>query len=398
MDSVTAWCKSHVQSQTMGSFWNPFSAYCVACLFVVLVYSLGFSDLYPDLSASMLVFLFFSVITAALLSWSVAGLPLHPVSASFQFGKNWLLAGIFLAGFAAEFAYFGGIPLLQGVSGVGVDYVSFGIPTFHVFLIGTSSFYAVYWWDCYLISKDRRFLAISSIAVLASLLMLSRGGVLIHLVAFAFAYGNRRGFRRKALLGTLLGIGIILGFGYLGEVRMGSRAEEFILKVGGANDKFLNSKLPDSTFWFYLYASSPLANFQYSELHKTTDATQWIGVVVDGLPDFISKYFITQDEVEAIAPLRITNELTVGTAYARPILTLGWPGPYALHILFLAFGYCTIRLSRNSDCYSAILALLCAQGSLMFFDNMLTFSGSLTPILVGLAIIFVQRLGLREGA
>jgi hypothetical protein len=326
----------------------------------------------------------------------VSGIPLNHEAITFKFTKDWMLASVFIAGFAAEFAYFGGVPLLQGLSGAGVDYVGFGIPTFHVFLSGISSFYCVYWWDCYLRSKDIRFLLIASIAVIASLMMLSRGAVLIHIVAFLFAYGNRRGFRHRAILIGGLAAAIVFGFGYLGQIRVASTtAENFILMIGGANERFLNSKLPDTTFWFYLYVSSPLANFQYSELHRTPDVIQWIGLVVDGLPDFVSKYFISQDDLEAIAPLRIAKELTVGTAYARPILTLGWAGPYALHSMFLIFSYCTIQLSRKSTFYAAVLALLCAQGSLMFFDNMLTFAGALTPILVGLVLVFTQRLRLR---
>jgi hypothetical protein len=369
------------------SFWNPYTVYCAAFLLVVLTYSLQFSSLYPDLTPSVIVFLVFCFVSSGLLAVVVSRIPLTDLgSVKFQI-RDWLLAAAFIAGFALEFLAFGSIPLLQGLSGTYVDYTTFGIPTFHVVLEGVCSFYSVFWWDSFLVSKKIRFLLVASISVVTSLLMLSRGGALIHIFAFTFAYGNRIGLRRGALLlGTLL-VGIVLGFGYLGEVRMGSQGENFILKIGGANERFLSANLPDSTFWFYLYVSSPLANFQYTDLIASGHVPPWMGIVADFTPDFVSKHFISTDEFSAIAPLRVAKELTVATAYARSRLTLGWAGPYALHAMFLAFAYCGIRFCRYSKYYGSILALLCAQGALMFFDNMMTFAGALIPILVGFVFV-----------
>jgi hypothetical protein len=381
----------------MRSFWNPFTTYCGACVLVVLIYSLDFSSLYPDLSTDMAIFLAFSVISAGICLGLMYSIPLHKEPITFRGGREWMLAGFFLASYTAEFAYSGGVPLLNGLSGLRSNYMDFGIPTFHVFLVGTSAFFSVYWWDSYLVSGNRRYLLIASISVICSLLMLSRGGALINIFAFVFAYGNRKGLRRKAVLLCGLAIAIVLGFGYLGEARLSSQGANLILSIGGANEKFLSSKLPDSTFWFYIYTSSPLANFQYTELNRTSDVIQWIGVVADALPDFISKYFISPEKADAIGTMRIVYGLTVGTAYARPLLTLGWLGPYALHLLFLTFSICAMRFSRGSRYYAAVLALLCAQGGLMFFDNMLVFAGSLTPILVGLTLVAAQRVGLKRG-
>jgi hypothetical protein len=380
----------------MRSFWNPFTTYCVACAFVVLVYSLDFSSLYPDLTQDVVAFLIYSVLSAGLLSFFVAGIPIPEIRIADR--KTWecLLACFFVVGYASEFAYAGDVPLLQALSGGGADYTYFGIPTFHVLLWGISSFYSVFWWDCYLGTKYKRYLIFSSIGIVAPMLMFSRGGVLMNALACLFVYGNRRGLRRRGLLLGVCAICVALGFGYLGELRVGTRAQNLILTIGGANEKILDSQLPDPTFWFYLYVSSPLANLQYAELHRSSDALSRVGVVVDFLPDFVSKYFATVEEVSAVdRSLRISDALTAGTAYARPLVNLGWIGPYALHTIFLAFAFCATRFSRRSRYYGAILALLCAQGGLMFFDNMFVYAGSIGPILVGLALAFTGRLQLK---
>jgi hypothetical protein len=380
----------------MKSFWNPFTTYAIACIFVQLVYSIGFSFIYPPLSSDVVLFLFFSSTTAILFAFLVFRIPLTSNDGEFGRQHERLLAGFFIAGFAAEFAYFGGIPLLMLLSGTYVSYMAFGIPTFHVVLIGTSFFFSVYWWDCYLCTGSKRHLTISLFGMVATILMVSRGSFLIPFLGFIFAYGNRRGLRRKAKLFAVMFIAIIFGFGYLGEVRGGGAANGAILWIGGANDTFFNSGLPDVAFWFYLYVSSPLANFAYTALHRTSEAMQLIGFVTDFLPDFVSKHFITPEHLEEISTMRITTELTAGTAYARPLNTLGWVGPYALHAYFLAFFYLAISFARRSRYYGALLAIFSAQGCLMFFDNMLVFAGGIVPALVGLTLVFLQRLRLRS--
>jgi hypothetical protein len=215
------------------------------------------------------------------------------------------------------------------------------------------------------------------------------------LLSFVFAYGNRIGLRRRFLLLGSMALAVILGFGYLGEARVGSEARNIILTMGGANEAFAESGLPDPVFWFYLYVSSPLANLQYTELHRPLGFVQWIGVLADFTPDFVSRHVITPEQFAEIGPILVTPGLTVGTAYARPLVTLGWVGAYALHALFLLFFYFCISFARGSKFYGALLAFLSGLGCLMFFDNMLSFAGGIGPVLVGLGMVALQRIRFR---
>jgi hypothetical protein len=378
------------------SFWNPFLVYAITCAFVVLIYALRYSSLYPELTLEVGVFLMLSVMSALFMSLLVMGTPLAANRPSSGGAGEWLLAGFVVAGFAAEFVHFGGVPLFQTMSGAAVDYQGFGIPTFHVGLIGVACFFSVYWWDCYLATRAPHYVPFALIGILGSLLSLSRGLVLILLLAFVFAYGNRVGLRRRILLLGSLALGAILGFGYLGEARMGSAAQNVILAMGGANEAFAASGLPDPVFWFYIYVSSPLANLQYTDLHRPSDIVQWIGVAADFLPDFVSNHLLTPEQLHEIEPILVTPELNVGTAYARPLMAMGWMGSYALHAFFLVFFYFSISFARGSKYYGALLAFLSAAGCLMFFNNMLSFAGCIGPILIGIGLVALQRFRFRR--
>jgi hypothetical protein len=150
-------------------------------------------------------------------------------------------------------------------------------------------------------------------------------------------------------------------------------------------------------FWFYLYVSSPLANLQHSELHRTSDVIHWAGVIADFLPDFVSRHVLTQQQFDEMGPILVTPGLTVGTAYARPLVNLGWVGSYALHACFLLFYYFCISFTRGSKYYGALLAFLSALGCLMFFDNMLAFAGGIAPVFVCLGLVALQRVRLSGG-
>ena len=74
----------------MKTFWNPFATYTMACLVVVLVYALGYSSLYPELTMQVSMFLAFSVITAVLFSLLVMRTPLAENDASGAGMSDWL--------------------------------------------------------------------------------------------------------------------------------------------------------------------------------------------------------------------------------------------------------------------------------------------------------------------
>jgi hypothetical protein len=186
---------------------------------------------------------------------------------------------------------------------------------------------------------------------------------------------------------------VVWGFGVVGEIRtkaMGVDDDLIILDIGRATDLFKELPIPSSFFWFYLYASSPLANLQNTAETKSAASDTYAAFVVDFLPDFVSKRMLTEIQIESIGPSLITPQLTVATAFGRPLSSLGWFGPYLLFAYFSAFASVAIINIRSSRYGGALVSMFCAQGCLMFFDNMMVFSGAICPLLVGLSLAFLE--------
>src|SRR5689334_7734552 len=115
---------------------NPFFIYIGSFLVVLLIYSLGWSNLYPSIQPPVIIFIGATFVVAFLL-----GVCLHVTGAITYHkitGSNLVvvcLIGVWIS-YMMEFYYNGGIPLLIiARGGVGYDYRLFGIPTFHVLLV-----------------------------------------------------------------------------------------------------------------------------------------------------------------------------------------------------------------------------------------------------------------------
>lgn len=383
----------------MKLYWNPFRTYSIACSFVVLVYSLRFSDLYLPFSADLLFFLSATILLSICLSRYFSSLR-GCFDKQLPRGRHDLAIFLMLVmGFICEIAYSGGAPFYWIISGQLFDYREFGIPTFHVLLVGVNFFFAIYWWDVFLLSRKKSYFYMSILSMAWAIIIVSRGAFLISLIAFLFAYGNRIGLRRRLIALVLFAASSLWAFGYVGELRtsaMGIIEENVILRIGGANKNFADSGLPNNFFWTYLYSSSPLANLQITINNYRGQHNYLPGLALDYLPDFLSKHMVAETDMANLSPLLATPELNVSTAFARPYIAMGWIGPITFFIYYALFCCMVMLLARKSRYFPALLALLAAQGSLMFFDNMLVFSGIIGPLLVGLTLVCFERISINK--
>jgi hypothetical protein len=298
-----------------------------------------------------------------------------------------------MAVFIAELAWNRGVPLFVIATGGDASYQDFGIPVLHVAFVGFCYFYAVYWFDLYLMGEGRTFLFFSLSATSTSLLTFSRGAFVVTLLAITGVYLRRRGFSRRLLfiLAALFGAAL-WGFGLLGDIRThGASGESIILKVGDASDKFLHSNIPTEFFWPYLYTSSPLANLQLNITDRAAPDSPELYVLLELLPDFISKRLVSEETSAAFSPLLITEQLTVCTMYGRSFLLLGWVGVCITFLYFLAVCGVCLRVLKNSKYFVATTGILCSLAFLGIFDNMFILSGGILPVIVALALKLVER-------
>jgi hypothetical protein len=214
---------------------NPFVVYILTFGGVIIVYQLGWSEIYPAISVDTLAFFGLSFVLAAALALAVSS----AVAAIGTYRP--MLPGhtiiIPLVCFLADIVYTGYVPLLEMISGTSFVYTRFvGVPSVHVFAVTFGSAFATIRFADFLYERHRwrrlRYLAEAMMPIIYSLLVVYRG---------------------PALMGVLMLNGLI------GEARTGS-----LQNLGFPSREFKRSGVPESYFATYLYATGPIANFQHA--------------------------------------------------------------------------------------------------------------------------------------
>jgi hypothetical protein len=375
------------------SLTNPFAGYAAGFGISVAVYSLGYSDLYPPLQTSLKWFLLSTCLICALLAFLAGSIVQRPILKKEPFGPHFRIFAVLLAVFVVEVVANGGIPLLLIATGSDFNYQEFGVPELHVAFVGFAYFYAVFWFDLFVMRQGRGFLVISLCMIATSLLIVSRGGFITLLISITFVYVRRRGFDRKLaiIFGALAAI-VLWGFGLLGDLRThGATGESIILSIGKPSDKFLNSDIPSELFWPYLYASSPLANLQINMTDRTAEDSPGLYLGLELLPDFVSKRIVSDEARAATAPLLITDALTVSTMYGRAFVLLGWLGLLFGFSYFILVSILCIKLLQKSKYFVAALGTLSAIALMNMFDNMFISSAGILPVFTALFLNIFER-------
>jgi hypothetical protein len=375
------------------SLTNPFAAYAAGFLVAVSVYSLGYSDLYPALQPSLVWFLLSTSLVCVYLA-SVAGTIINaPPQAQARFGPHLVMFALIFVAFSAEVVASGGIPLLLLSPDSDLSYREFGIPTLHVAFVGFCYFFAVYWFDLYISGQGRKYLALCIPAFGTSLLIVNRGAFITMLIAMTVVYVRRRGFNRRLLLTFSAATALVLwGFGFLGELRSNSvSGESVILAFGKPSDKFLNSGVSTELFWTYLYTSSPLANLQLNITDRTVSDSPVLYFILEFLPDFVSKRFVSDGDIAASTPLLNADQLNVSTMYGRAFRLMGWQGALLTFSYFVTVSVICLRVLRRSKYYVAAVGILTAIAFLNIFDNMFISSSGILLILVALFLHLFER-------
>jgi hypothetical protein len=359
-------------------FTNPFHVYIISFSVVFVVYGLGWSEAFPNISLSVKIFFGITFFASFLLAY-----PINRRNKKIDFNipvsslNKIILIGITI-GYMIEFVYNKGIPVFLILKGTDYQYTSFGIPTFHVFLHTFTSFYAVYLFHQYLSTKNRRILLYTFYAFIPHILIVNRGSLLMVWVSilFVFLLSIKR-LKIKYLLSILLLVLIILYlFGYLGNIRSAYGDNTYIPRVSHASDHFLQSKVPNEYFWGYAYIASPMANFQYNINTQKPDPTFsdfFCFVKNELIFDFISKRLPGTCDVDKN---KVLEHFNVATEFTNPYCSLGWMGPIILFLFgsFITFFY-LIFLPYNSKYYISALAILLTVFVFNTFSNMWTFSG-----------------------
>ena len=377
-------------------FANPYFVFSIIWSSALIIYLFGWSQIFPLLSRGLISFIIISLLLNLCFAYFTGKLQLFsykaPSNKSIFVDKYLFFINLFVC--LLNFAY-SGIPLIKILSGEDYDYRTFGMPSVIVFFISFNSFLCIYYYNIYLVTRQKKYLIYLGIGISYYVLIYSRGMILITGMSLFFLWlsftRKRVGFKFATTLIAILLL-VMYIFGVAGNIRTeqmissktGSASTSYnnttILKIGGASDTFQNSIVPNEFFWSYIYIASPISNLQYNVDNKPTiyyTLPNISGFVINELLfDFISKRLNPLFSIKPVKTVLVVDELTVSTIFAESFMYLGWVGALLMLLFMLILPVIYIfMLGVNSEFLPLGLAVLTCIYFFSFFDNMIIFSG-----------------------
>lgn len=394
---------------------NPYFIYVLSLIAVLVTYFFGWSELFPEIGLTLLLFVVTSTFVALLVGKAFMDRKIITFNRlEYKKSQTWVTMCI-LFGYVIEFVYHRGFPLLAILTKSSASYHEFGIPTFHVILVTFNSFYSILLFQSVLSETKRRanVLILFILTLLPSILIVNRGMLILILMSCVFVYliKYQKSITIKKVTSLMIvGILFLYLFGVAGNVRVNNSYQtntslfdnNLFMQIGGATEEFRNSFVPKEFFWGYIYISSPLANLQknienYEHSSDITFGDSLYFGTTQLLPDFISKRIIAYYEVEKPSVLLITPELNVATAFAEPYVILGWTGIslFTIFIFIFAFLYILFLKKLESEYFVIGVAILNTIFVFNTFSNMFSFSGLSFQLVYPILFTFLNMRPLR---
>lgn len=367
---------------------NPYFCYSIAFAIALAMYPLGWSELYPPLSFSLLNFLILSVLLHILAGIAIFKRDWFRVDWTPVENKGvWAVTAFLYLLWMAEFIYGGGIPIIQILLRKPYDYKTFGIPTLHVFIVTFSSFYTILLFQQYLKKRSARLLFLSSINLLPAILIYNRGMFLFNLAACIFLFILYREHIKFRHIAIAIAGGLLIAylFGVMGSLRVSNESRipysnEGFLQTGKASTSFRESAIPEEFFWAYVYTTSPIANLQQNislnnpEHLNLASIVHWFNNEV--IPDFISKRINAAAGAEKEKIQTIPGPFNATTVYAGSFSYCGWWGILLMTFIILVVPLLYVyTVPPDSPFFLSGLAIINTMFLFMAFDNTLRFTG-----------------------
>lgn len=356
---------------------NPFFVYIAAFGISLLAYNLGWATIYPPLSEQVVSFFlwtFLGSIPLAAIVWRSRKNTRREISRL----PGWL-TWVLVIGMIADMAYAGGVPLFMVAAGSDFDYSQFGIPTFHVVLGTFAPAYAAVRFSDFLVSKRRSYLFVALIPPIFSILTFSRGAAVIEIITFGFIWIGHHGLPRfrTFIAGMALVSGGMYAFGMLGDLRSPGEIE----RISQPSAVFQHSAIPRQFMWSYIYATSPMANFQNTvdENSKPNGSVAQF-VFAEMVPDFVGKRVLESMDASREDVARVSPTLNAAGIYARAFSYLGWDGPIVMFVSLAVLVIVFMWLVSGTSYAIPATAVLNTLVLLCVFENMLSFTGMVMQI------------------
>lgn len=216
----------------------------------------------------------------------------------------------------------GGVPLVWLLTGNGKSNFDYGISSVHgmvnalLLALGVTSF------ALYLYTGKRRHLALPVFALLWSLVLVSRGTLIVLVAECVVIYLRLRRVRWTIFVRIAgLALVLLLVFGYIGDFRSGAEAFRDLARPTPDFPEWA----PSGLLWAYIYITTPVNNLLYTmhTIHPTYNPL---------LPNTAATLFPTifrnilygkQGALDAISGGLVVEALNVSTAYVGPFQDMG---------------------------------------------------------------------------
>lgn len=357
----------------LGHLINPFYIYCVGFFLAVFVYLWGWSRIFPELSASLIVFLTVSFILFIFTGYFIGKhnlLAFH--NRGFKAYLNDIIFWLIILLCFINILYMGYLPIMDRSH----NYREFGMPIIDPVFNSLSIFFSVFFFQSYLDSKKKRFLLYTVLILILQFLLFRRSAIVWIITSSFFLFLLKK--QNIHLLILIAGIICIPVFSYCFGIYGNTRSnltKSIVLNDLGASDAFKNSGIDHNHYMTYLYLSSPLANLQ-ENINKSK------GFFNKGdLKDFLFYCLVPESiTLRLEEPLHLTSpvcnlitpELIVGSFYMIGFYTLGWFGMIIMLLFLSSLILLCLAIIRKWDTFALVtLSLLCTTVSLLIFSNFL---------------------------
>jgi oligosaccharide repeat unit polymerase len=258
-----------------------------------------------------------------------------------------------------EVVYSGGFPIVWLLLGSSKTYNVFGLPFIHVFVSSLLSVLALAKLGLYLLRGDRRRLFIPIFQLLWSIVIVSRGVMIIALVQGVVLWICLKEINPKMLLrSAVIFIAAVFLFGYVGDARSGD-SDFRGLAVPTAN---YPDWLPSGVLWGYVYITSPLGNLVNTSFTSKPSYDVLFPHTIYGLfPNPIKDVIYGKDFGLENRGDMVNESLGVSSAYIGPYRDNGYTGIACFSILIgiiSAYFWKKRRMLRGQLLYSIIAECL----------------------------------------
>lgn len=350
---------------------NPFYLYCVAFSLAIFVYSWGWSNIFPELSAGLILFFAISFVLFIFAGnlFRKEEFILWNYHNCFPYLNDIVFLLIIILGFM-NILFMGYIPILNRSN----NYREYGIPVIDPVFNTLSIFFSVWFFQSYLEKKKKRLLIYILIILLIQIFLFRRSTIVWIITSLSFLFLLYK--RKINLLVIISGIISIIFFSYLfglyGNVRS-NLTEEMVLNNLGASETFKNSGINYNHYMTYLYVSSPLANLQENinggnGFFNNRDVKDLFFYCL--MPVSLTMRLEKQLNLTPPKCSLITPELIVGSFFMISFYTMGWPGMIIMLIFLFVFIVLCLFIIKNWDTFRVTtFAILSTTVCLLIFSN-----------------------------